>query len=200
MDAPPALPSMAQPGQRIRLPGQARVDPAEYREFLMLGHGGVFDLDVDACAPDPTKGGTSHTARAQALLQAVHPQQAGCAPLCPAAQGCAPGRQSAAPSMRPQQALGPAQDRPPAVQALPRLLLSRWSPWGKPARPSCRVVDAPWRSYAANYQDFFNYDLNMWAWKEYAKRVQLHRVESAMQRKIQTFTTPQAGSQPRLVP
>ena len=48
MDGPPVLPSQAQPGQRIRLPGQARVDPAEYHEFLMLGHGGIFDLDVDA--------------------------------------------------------------------------------------------------------------------------------------------------------
>ena len=44
---PPALPSQAAQGQPIRLPGQARVDPAEYREFLMLGHGGVYELDVD---------------------------------------------------------------------------------------------------------------------------------------------------------
>ena len=25
------------------------MDPAEYREFLMLGHGGVYELDVDRC-------------------------------------------------------------------------------------------------------------------------------------------------------
>ena len=53
------------------------------------------------------------------------------------------------------------------------------------------MVDAPWQSYAVNYQDFFNYGMDMRGWKEYAKRIQLHRMESAMQRKIQTFSTPQ---------
>ena len=48
-DLPPAFPQQAQPGQRIQLPGQSRVAPEEYREFLILGHGGVFDLDVDKC-------------------------------------------------------------------------------------------------------------------------------------------------------
>lgn len=46
---PPALPQQAQAGQKIRLPGQSRVAPEEYREFLVLGHGGVFDLEVDKC-------------------------------------------------------------------------------------------------------------------------------------------------------
>ena len=55
-------------------------------------------------------------------------------------------------------------------------------------------MDAPWRSYAADFRDFFNYDMTMRTWKEYAKRVQLHRVESAMSRKIQTLGAPQARS------
>jgi len=46
-DLPPALPSAAAPGQRVRLPGQSRVTPDEYREFLALGHGEIFNLDVD---------------------------------------------------------------------------------------------------------------------------------------------------------
>lgn len=46
-DLPPALPSRARPGQRIRLPGQSRVTPEEYREFLSLGHGEVYNLDLD---------------------------------------------------------------------------------------------------------------------------------------------------------
>ena len=43
------LPSMARPGQRIRLPGQTRVMHDEYKEFLNLGHGDIFDLDPDLC-------------------------------------------------------------------------------------------------------------------------------------------------------
>ena len=46
-DLPPALPSTSAPGQRVRLPGQSRVTPDEYREFLALGHGEIFNLDVD---------------------------------------------------------------------------------------------------------------------------------------------------------
>ena len=46
-----ALPSQAKPGQSIRLPGQTRVAPEEYREFLALGHGGIFDVDLDRVDP-----------------------------------------------------------------------------------------------------------------------------------------------------
>jgi hypothetical protein len=46
-DLPPVLPSRARPGQRIRLPGQSRVTPEEYREFLSLGHGEIYNLDLD---------------------------------------------------------------------------------------------------------------------------------------------------------
>ena len=46
-----ALPLQAKPGQLIRLPGQTRVAPEEYREFLALGHGGIFDLDLDRLDP-----------------------------------------------------------------------------------------------------------------------------------------------------
>ena len=41
------LPSQAGPDQLVRLPGQTRVSPEEYKEFLGLGHGDVFDLDPD---------------------------------------------------------------------------------------------------------------------------------------------------------
>ena len=45
---PGVLPSQASgPGQRIRLPGQTRVTPEEYREFLGLGHGDIFNLEID---------------------------------------------------------------------------------------------------------------------------------------------------------
>lgn len=48
---PPVLPSQAtRPGQPLRLPGQTRVAPEEYTEFRNLGHGEIFNLDVDACA------------------------------------------------------------------------------------------------------------------------------------------------------
>ena len=43
----PTLPSLAAPGQRIRLPGQTKVTTEEYKEFLGLGHGDIFDLDPD---------------------------------------------------------------------------------------------------------------------------------------------------------
>lgn len=47
----PVLPSLGKPGQRIRLPGQTRVMPDEYKEFLALGHGDIFNLDPDLYAP-----------------------------------------------------------------------------------------------------------------------------------------------------
>lgn len=45
MDA--KLPSQAGPQDLIRLPGQTRVSPEEYKEFLQLGHGDIFELDPD---------------------------------------------------------------------------------------------------------------------------------------------------------
>lgn len=47
------LPSQAGASQLIRLPGQTRVSPEEYKEFLGLGHGDVFDLDPDRCCSGP---------------------------------------------------------------------------------------------------------------------------------------------------
>ena len=41
------LPSQAGPQDLIRLPGQTRVSPEEYKEFLQLGHGNIFELDPD---------------------------------------------------------------------------------------------------------------------------------------------------------
>lgn len=34
------------PDKLIKLPGQTKVGEQEYKEFLNLGHGGVFDLDL----------------------------------------------------------------------------------------------------------------------------------------------------------
>lgn len=45
---PGVLPSQAKgPGQRVRLPGQTKVTPDEYSEFLGLGHGDIFNLELD---------------------------------------------------------------------------------------------------------------------------------------------------------
>lgn len=41
------FPMQAGPEDWIKLPGQTRVDRDEYQEFLALGHGGIFDLDID---------------------------------------------------------------------------------------------------------------------------------------------------------
>lgn len=49
---PGVLPSQATTkGQRVRLPGQTRVTPEEYKEFLCLGHGDIFQLDIDWYIP-----------------------------------------------------------------------------------------------------------------------------------------------------
>ena len=48
-DKTAAFPMAAAPGQPIKLPGQTRVTSDEYREFLALGHGEIFDLEVDRC-------------------------------------------------------------------------------------------------------------------------------------------------------
>ena len=58
------LPSQAGQGQPIRLPGQTRVTPDEYREFLGLGHGEIFDLDIDRSVA-----GTLNVHRGRAFLQ-----------------------------------------------------------------------------------------------------------------------------------
>lgn len=42
-----AFPSTAKPDQPIKLPRQHNVDKDEYREFLNLGHGEIFNLDLD---------------------------------------------------------------------------------------------------------------------------------------------------------
>lgn len=42
-------PAEARPDQAIKLPGHIRVGNDEYREFLALGHGDIFDLDMDRC-------------------------------------------------------------------------------------------------------------------------------------------------------
>ncbi len=52
-----AFPMAAAPGQPIKLPGQTRVTSDEYREFLALGHGEIFDLELDRCCTRETSAG-----------------------------------------------------------------------------------------------------------------------------------------------
>ena len=40
-------PSQANDGQPIKMPRQTKVGPEEYKEFLALGHGEIFTLDLD---------------------------------------------------------------------------------------------------------------------------------------------------------
>eukprot|EP00879_Flechtneria_rotunda_P031320 GHRR01034201.1.p1 GENE.GHRR01034201.1~~GHRR01034201.1.p1 ORF type:complete len:405 (+),score=187.05 GHRR01034201.1:179-1216(+) len=51
MDA--AFPSVAAPDQAIKLPRQHNVDKDEYKEFLNLGHGEIFGLDLDRVTMAP---------------------------------------------------------------------------------------------------------------------------------------------------
>jgi hypothetical protein len=46
-DADAAFPGAAAPGQPIKLPRQHNVDKEEYKEFLNLGHGEIFSLELD---------------------------------------------------------------------------------------------------------------------------------------------------------
>ena len=47
------FPMQAGPDDLIKIPGQTRVDRDEYQEFLALGHGGIFDLDLNRSALQP---------------------------------------------------------------------------------------------------------------------------------------------------
>lgn len=40
-------------GYHIKLPGQTRVAPDEYKEFLFLGHGAIFDIDIEKIDEKP---------------------------------------------------------------------------------------------------------------------------------------------------
>lgn len=46
-DVDASFPSAAGPQQPIKLPRQHNVDKEEYKEFLNLGHGEIFNLDLD---------------------------------------------------------------------------------------------------------------------------------------------------------
>lgn len=47
------FPSEWKPGLPIKLPGQTRVSPEEYKEFLSLGHGEIFSIDLDSVIDAP---------------------------------------------------------------------------------------------------------------------------------------------------
>jgi hypothetical protein len=47
------FPSEWKPGLPCKLPGQTRVSPEEYKEFLTLGHGEIFSIDLDSVIDPP---------------------------------------------------------------------------------------------------------------------------------------------------
>lgn len=47
------FPSEWKPGLPMKLPGQTRVSPEEYKEFLTLGHGEIFSIDLDSVIDPP---------------------------------------------------------------------------------------------------------------------------------------------------
>jgi hypothetical protein len=47
------FPSEWRPGLPIKLPGQTRVSQEEYKEFLSLGHGEIFSIDLDSVIDAP---------------------------------------------------------------------------------------------------------------------------------------------------
>ena len=47
------FPSQWRPGVGMKLPGQTRVSPEEYKEFLALGHGDIFDIELDWVVEPP---------------------------------------------------------------------------------------------------------------------------------------------------
>ena len=47
------FPSQWRVGLPMKLPGQTRVSPEEYREFLSLGHGEIFDIELDWVVEPP---------------------------------------------------------------------------------------------------------------------------------------------------
>lgn len=47
------FPSEWKPGLPLKLPGQTRVSPEEYKEFLSLGHGEIFSIDLDSVIDAP---------------------------------------------------------------------------------------------------------------------------------------------------
>ncbi|KAL6747569.1 hypothetical protein V8C86DRAFT_1305393 [Haematococcus lacustris] len=52
-DAEAVFPSQATGSQYIKLPRQTRVTPEEYREFISLGHGEIFNLNLDRVLEAP---------------------------------------------------------------------------------------------------------------------------------------------------
>jgi hypothetical protein len=139
--------------QPLKLPKQTRVGPEEYQEFLRLGHGEVFLLDLERC-------GAARAAR-QGRLHSGGP--------CPV-QGSAWPKPtpSSAPQLRGyiEQPAAAAASPPPASPAAPR----------RPAPPA-RVTEAPWRAPNADISDYFNYGFTERTWRDYQRRVMRFRAE-----------------------
>jgi len=76
----------------VRLPGQTRVTPEEYKEFLCLGHGDVFHLDIDRSASHALLHSLWRSERAEWLhlkglgvrTTPLHYERSNCIPYWPA--------------------------------------------------------------------------------------------------------------------
>jgi hypothetical protein len=74
-----AFPSLARAGQPIKLPRQHNVDKDEYREFLNLGHGDIFNLDLDRCGGVGSRYNHTHAYISGALQRRTALQRRGAA-------------------------------------------------------------------------------------------------------------------------
>ncbi len=196
---PAVLPSQAtRPGQPLRLPGQTRVTPEEYREFRELGHGEIFNLEVDACAPARPPAAPPRRRRSAApatRARRPRPHRAACSALLQSDAQAQADLQRAALRARGRAGMARRLRRSRRTACLPPTPQDLTDCGAmSPCLPGRRVVDAPWRAPGADPTDFFNYGLTLRAWREYAARVARYRLEFSMQRKIQTVDGVGPGS------
>lgn len=170
----------------VKLPGQTRVSPEEYREFLNLGHGDIFNLDVDAVVDAPWRcvwprpmgrvaqrvpgSGNSKGIRARGMCMA-HP--------CWWHGGVQPVHGS----MWPARAIKACTLH--LATTFGRIAALTWA-WAPHSGCVCRYP-------GIDPGDFFNYGLTERTWKEYCQRVQQFRVEFMLQGQIQTLDAAAPG-------
>lgn len=131
---------------------QTRVTPEEYKEFLSLGHGEIFTLDIDMVVNAPWR----------YALPRVFGGAAAWSARCrlPAAPACMPWG---------AQAVGGCG-----------VYMGGWGPTGMGSCPT-HHEDSSRRIPGVDYSDFFNFGLNPRTWKEYVASVQRFREEYVMQ-------------------